>query len=201
MNTTFVKLAVGSCLVGVALTASAATQTYSVGSLLSGGYSPSATFATLTETTSDNKTFTFTLSAKDLDQLFVAGAFIGSLAIDMDTASAGKLNLPSITATTGDGVASVDANKGGGPGGDFDFRYKIGGGNDKLLADETVTWTSTFSSAVTFSSLALHVQGLTEAQGGSAWYSVTAVPEPETYAMLLAGLGLMGAVARRRRQA
>ncbi|MHA4871417.1 PEP-CTERM sorting domain-containing protein [Duganella sp. PWIR1] len=29
--------------------------------------------------------------------------------------------------------------------------------------------------------------------------SVTAVPEPTTYAMLLAGLGLMGAVARRRR--
>lgn len=30
--------------------------------------------------------------------------------------------------------------------------------------------------------------------------SVTPVPEPETFAMLLAGLGLMGAVARRRRQ-
>jgi hypothetical protein len=29
--------------------------------------------------------------------------------------------------------------------------------------------------------------------------SVTAVPEPETYALLLAGLGLMGAVARRRK--
>lgn len=29
--------------------------------------------------------------------------------------------------------------------------------------------------------------------------AVTAVPEPETYAMLLAGLGLMGAVARRRK--
>ncbi|MBK7006396.1 MAG: choice-of-anchor C family protein [Burkholderiales bacterium] len=28
--------------------------------------------------------------------------------------------------------------------------------------------------------------------------SVTAVPEPETYAMLLAGLGVMGAIARRR---
>lgn len=29
---------------------------------------------------------------------------------------------------------------------------------------------------------------------------IAAVPEPETYAMLLAGLGLMGAVVRRRRQ-
>jgi hypothetical protein len=32
-------------------------------------------------------------------------------------------------------------------------------------------------------------------------YEVTAVPEPETYAMLLAGLGLMGVVARRRKSA
>jgi len=29
--------------------------------------------------------------------------------------------------------------------------------------------------------------------------SVTAVPEPETYAMLLAGLGLVGFMARRRK--
>lgn len=38
---------------------------------------------------------------------------------------------------------------------------------------------------------------------GSATYGqlmIAAVPEPETYAMLLAGLGLMGAIARRRRQ-
>lgn len=35
--------------------------------------------------------------------------------------------------------------------------------------------------------------------GNSLNYTVAAVPEPETYAMLLAGLGLMGAVARRRR--
>lgn len=33
---------------------------------------------------------------------------------------------------------------------------------------------------------------------GSILAQVTAVPEPETFAMLLAGLGLMGAVARRR---
>lgn len=34
----------------------------------------------------------------------------------------------------------------------------------------------------------------------SAVSAVAVVPEPETYAMLLAGLGLVGAVARRRRQ-
>lgn len=31
--------------------------------------------------------------------------------------------------------------------------------------------------------------------------SITSVPEPEAYAMLLAGLGLVGVIARRRRQA
>ena len=35
---------------------------------------------------------------------------------------------------------------------------------------------------------------------GGVSLSITAVPEPETYAMLLAGLGLMGAIARRRKQ-
>ena len=40
--------------------------------------------------------------------------------------------------------------------------------------------------------------------GDEGWYvgalSVTAVPEPETYAMMLAGLGLMGGMVRRRRR-
>jgi hypothetical protein len=31
-------------------------------------------------------------------------------------------------------------------------------------------------------------------------FTVSAVPEPETFAMLLAGLGLIGAIAARRRQ-
>lgn len=44
-------------------------------------------------------------------------------------------------------------------------------------------------------------QSLGDEGWGIASASVTAVPEPETYAMLLAGLGLMGAVVRRRKQA
>ncbi len=43
-------------------------------------------------------------------------------------------------------------------------------------------------------------QGLGDEGWGIASATVTAVPEPETYAMLLAGLGLMGAIARRRKQ-
>lgn len=40
--------------------------------------------------------------------------------------------------------------------------------------------------------------GLWTLQGDVLSFSVTAVPEPETYAMLLAGLALMGGIARRR---
>lgn len=42
-------------------------------------------------------------------------------------------------------------------------------------------------------------QSLSSTYAGSI--SVTAVPEPESYAMLLAGLGVMGAIARRRNKA
>lgn len=43
----------------------------------------------------------------------------------------------------------------------------------------------------------LHVQGFSD--GGSASFVTTPIPEPEIYAMMLAGLGLMGFVASRRK--
>ena len=47
--------------------------------------------------------------------------------------------------------------------------------------------------------MAAHVQGIPDITGTLSG-SIGAVPEPETYAMMLAGLGLMGFVARRRRR-
>ena len=54
----------------------------------------------------------------------------------------------------------------------------------------------------------LKVSGVIDSGGNGYFYTgsissstVSPVPEPETYAMLLAGLGLMGAIARRRNKA
>ena len=57
--------------------------------------------------------------------------------------------------------------------------------------------------ATEIDSFTVHTVGDAIPPGGTYWalgsVNVTAVPEPESYAMLLAGLAIVGAVARRRR--
>lgn len=76
----------------------------------------------------------------------------------------------------------------------------------RLTQGEEVKWTSVFSNAQTpllgTPGMLLKVQGYTwGGQSASADYTsvVSSVPEPETYAMMLAGLGLMAGIARRRK--
>lgn len=195
MFNNFFKGLIASLALLVSVAANAATDTY--GTLLSGSYTPSSSFASLTYTNVGN-VYTFTLTANDLNTLFTNNAFIGAIAVDSAVT-------PVVSNVSGGSPVSVAA--GGGPGGGFDFRFDLTGPKQARLTDgESVSWTATFASAVTLgsSSFALHVQGLTDAQGGSAWYTagtptVSAVPEADTYAMMALGLGLMGFVARRRR--
>jgi hypothetical protein len=184
-----VRNMLGSAALVASLSANATVDTY--GDLLSGTYQPATTFASMTYTSIGN-VYSFTLSAFDLDAIFTTGSFIGSVAVDSEYQ-------PIISNVVGDTVVSVV--DGGGPTGIFDFRFDLTGSQqERLTANETVSWDATFSQPVTLTSdsFALHVQGLTTEQGGSAWYTATPVPEPETYAMMLAGLGMLGFTARRK---
>lgn len=65
---------------------------------------------------------------------------------------------------------------------------------------------ATASGPIAAGSYQLHITGVMAASitpsptGESGGIILAVIPEPETYAMMLAGLGLMGFVARRRRQ-
>jgi hypothetical protein len=184
-------------LATLALLASTASYAASddYGTLLSGSFQPTDSFATLSYSTTDNMLYNFTLTAYDLDTIFTNGAFIGAIAVDADSDV-------TVSNVVGDTVVSV--SPGGGPGGIWDFRFDLTGPQQaRLTANESISFDATFSQAVMLGSdsFALHVQGLTDAQGGSAWYIPTPVPEPETYAMMLAGLGFLGFTAKRRKNA
>ena len=165
--------------------------TYSFGTLLSGGGPSSVHLADLDINNLGSGHWSFSLYNIDLS-VFGSGAFIGSMAVDGTTPS-------SVTTVAGGGVNSVGTNPGGGPGGSFDFRYVLGGGSDKLKTAETISWDAfgLGSSLPINGDLALHVQG-TSFSPNSAWY-VSPVPEPETYAMMLIGLFLIGFSIRKQK--
>lgn len=77
----------------------------------------------------------------------------------------------------------------------------VNGSNETLAgANPTDTW-SLKSFGLTNGSYFIKVDGKVLGNGGGTYGSdltISAVPEPETYGMLLAGLGLMGFVARRK---
>ncbi|MBA2659699.1 MAG: PEP-CTERM sorting domain-containing protein [Nitrosospira sp.] len=78
----------------------------------------------------------------------------------------------------------------------------VGGGDDSLLASSTApggnSLTLDYNQSLSGTSY-ITVTGITNGSGGAIYAGqIAPIPEPETYAMLLAGLGLMGAVVRRR---
>lgn len=190
----FFKVLLVSLGLFLSTTAPAATEQY--GTLLSGSFQPSEPFASL-DVTGSGSVYNFTLTAYDLNAIFAPGSFIGAVAADIDPNT-------SVVISNVSGGAPVSFSPGGGPTGAFEFRFDLTGPQAaRLTANETVSWTATFANPVSFEGeqFALHVQGLTEAQGGSAWYVNTSpVPEPETYGLLLSGLGLIAFIARRKKK-
>ena len=195
---------------------------FEFGVLLSGIFEPATTFAQLSVTPLGGgpafSEYQFILTAGSLNTIFTPGAFIGALAIntvpDRDGPPPPVSANPVINVAGGGGIATMTGTAGPSVGGtmwDWIFNFPtsgMGGGALRLTDGESVTWTAEWDYDFAFltdpyltgnNAFALHVQGLTEEQGNSAWYTPP-IPEPEIYAMLLAGLGLMGFVANRRRQ-
>lgn len=199
-------------MVGMALSASAATTTYTFGSFFTGTGPASGSFATLSiDASADNKTFVFDLKVNsNLEALFGAGAFVSALRVNTYS-NQDPTSTAIASGTWGVDTVKFDGSTSNTGGVSWDFMDSFcgasGGCNknaagSRLTQGEEVKWTSVFATAQTpllgTPGMILKVQGY----GNSAEYTpvVTAVPEPETYAMMLAGLGLMATVARRRQR-
>lgn len=207
-KTAFAAAAMLAC-VGV----QAQTTVYSFGTQISSPYSttfqPSDTFATLSVTTMDSMRYVFDLQAtSNFNALF--GAPTATIhRVGFNTSNVDPLPGSVRLASGGTwGVGHVyystrDFELGGLV---FDFAEGWGNAstnpNSQLTSGERVVWESSFASPTSFNAppFAIKVFGLGNSGTGGAWYvpTVSAIPEPETYGMLLAGLGLLGFAARRR---
>lgn len=163
---------VHSCMLAMTLCAApfalrAQTMVYEFGQLLSGSGAPETpSFATLSATVSGDDVM-FTLQAHGLDLFVGTQPFLGSLAVNGD-------NVGSVAGVSGD--APVKMVNGGGPGGNWGFRFSfIGKARDRLVDDETVSWTWV-GGASHFAGFAAHVQGISYGDTTSAWYSGPEVP-------------------------
>ncbi len=125
--------------------------------------------------------FTFTLSEPNISSSYTV--------IDVPTTVSGGV--------TFDGILSAISLFSAGANG------VIGGGDDALLASSVnpggESLTLDYGQSLSGTSY-ITVTGISNGSSGAIFAGQVAavVPEPETYAMLLAGLGLMGAVVRRR---
>ena len=195
--------------------AQAQTSYFSFGTQISSQwqttFQPTDPFATLSVTTLDNIHYVFDLStSSNFNALFgTPNATVHRLVFNTNNVDplAGSVQL----AGGSWGVDHIYYSSGNTELGGIAFDFMEGwGGNASttnpgslLQSGERVVWETTFASPTSFAAppFALKVFGLGESGGGDAWYVPTTspVPEPQTYAMLLAGLGMLGFAARRRK--
>jgi len=200
----------------LAFSSAAQAAVYNFGSLLSTdcfnapNSFASNPFAQLEATNSGGGVWTFKLNVNNnLFSSFGNSAFIGSMSFDF-TPDPGVSKPPTtFLGSNVSGVTSVKSTSGTGLSGltDIDFGTAFGkGSGNRLSQNDWVKWSVSGLGSSSLTNMYVHVQGIQinkycNSGDCSAKYTpvVSAVPEPETYAMLLAGLGLIGFSARRRK--
>ena len=190
---------------------SAVTTIYNFGDLLtaSTGYTAPTNFASnpfanleATNNGGGEWIFMLTISNSNFSSSFGSNAFIGSMSFDFDPEPQVSQPATLFLGSNVGGVTSVESTNGTGKSGlsDIDFGTKFGqGAGNRLSQNDWVKWeVSGLNSASALANMYVHVQGI---EGGySAKYTpvVSVIPEPGTYAMLLAGLGLLGFTTRKK---
>jgi hypothetical protein len=181
----------------------------------SGSFTDMGVVYTLSDTTpGSNTTHTYTLVLNTSGYTGPAGAFLDSVNIKAWNNNAGPSNVLSFTFSAPSGsswLATEGAigNGGGGTGcasGTAGFTCIEAATKGVFSVGPTYTFGFTVTAANATDFLTSNIgpkvgAGYANAAGDGQGYgivSVTMIPEPEIYAMLLAGLGLMGFVARRR---
>ncbi|MES2164617.1 MAG: FxDxF family PEP-CTERM protein [Pseudomonadota bacterium] len=184
------KIAIAACAFAAAIASApaafAATETIVLGHSLSAGFT-SQDMAHLTITESAGNTV-WTLAANWDNALNATHPFVFDLEFLNKKTSAPV----SFSAAAGSNISLANHGLSA-----TAVKFQPANNAGRFTDGETAQWTFNNTALSDFSGFQLHVNALT---GGNSvkFTPMTPVPEPETYAMLLAGLGLLGFVARRR---
>jgi len=219
----FAHIAASMLSVAVACPAMAETWSFDFGARLAGDGPISGTFAQLSVDTDDYLLYNYKLTiAGNLNSMFGSSdTYVSRLYLNSDSNG----DPSSVSSLSGGGVAQVrldseDADIGG-VFWDYAFDFcgtsfdcNTGAANSRLTGGEEIQWTTLFrlnqnplfdqTESPGFP-LLLSVAGYAVDSARVSSYVgseivAAPVPEPESYAMLLAGLGLLGFVARRRKK-
>lgn len=159
-------------------------------------------FAHLIATDNENGVWTFTLTINtNLFSYFGDNAYLQALNFDFSPDPTPQPKSVFVESNVS-GTTAAWSFVGNGTGGYADIDFGTGFGSNsssRLSENDWVTWNVTGLGDSTLSNMYVNIKGIDGGYQAKYMPLTTAVPEPETYAMMLVGLGLLGFAARRRR--